>query len=192
MKNDPQKIEKWSKFVFYNSDYGHNYYYAAYDNVFILRIIIIVVIIKFLVIKCRVVWLKIFSLDYISWIACLFCKNMIYIMYSFMYFINLYIFLWLCMYAQEDKCSAREALLLSTGTQLWPFRYTPITLMIEKYILYLFKSEKTLFPGQKLMLSLPLKIGFCSWQFLSKPCIPFYLSFSRLKVITLLRLKKML
>lgn len=36
------------------------------------------------------------------------------------------------------------------------------------------------------------KTGFCSWQFLSKPCIPFYLSFSKLKVITRLRLKKML
>lgn len=36
------------------------------------------------------------------------------------------------------------------------------------------------------------KTGFCSWQFLSKPYIPFYLSFSKLKVITRLRLKKML
>lgn len=35
------------------------------------------------------------------------------------------------------------------------------------------------------------KSGFCSWQFLSKPCIPFYLSFCGLEVITLLRLKKM-
>lgn len=48
------------------------------------------------------------------------------------------------------------------------------------------------FPGQKLVLFLPLKIGFCSWQFLSKPCIPFYLSFSGLTVITGPRLKKML
>lgn len=48
------------------------------------------------------------------------------------------------------------------------------------------------FPEQKLVLFLPLKIGFCSWQFLSKPCIPFYLSFSGLTVITGPRLKKML
>lgn len=134
-----------------------------------------------IMIKCRVVSLNILSLDYI------YCWNV--------FRVYKHIFWWLCMYpiyTQEDKCSGREALLLSTGTQLWPFRCTPITLMIEKYILHLFKSEKTLFPGQKQKLSLPLKIGFCSWQFLSKPCIPFYLSFSRLKVITLLRLKKML
>lgn len=53
-------------------------------------------------------------------------------------------------------------------------------------------GESREFPEQKLVLFLPLKIGFCSWQFLSKPCIPFYLSFSGLTVITGPRLKKML
>lgn len=96
----------------------------------------------------------------------------------------------------EGELSDSRELPLHKNPRKWPLWAIPITWRVQKHILHLFKSrgrkKSREFPEQKLLLFLPLKIGFCSWQFLSKPCIPFYLSFSGLTVITGPRLKKML